>query len=49
MTYNFIFLYFTLTADIIKNKAEQENYELNNEENPETYDEIEDEVIGSKF
>ena len=32
MTYNFIFFYFTLTANNIKNKAEQENYELNDEE-----------------
>ena len=47
MTYNFIFLYFTLTANIIKNKAEQENDELNDEEDPEIYDENED--TGSKF
>ena len=47
MTYNFVFFYFTLTANNIKNKAEQENDELNDEEDPEIYDE--NEVTGSKF
>ena len=48
MTYNFVFFYFTLTANNIKNKAEQENDELNDEEDPEIYHEIQDKVTGSK-